>query len=101
MTISRILIEFEVEETVEPIKEPQPKMTQPLISEHGPILDRRKRRYSVEEDEWLLKRGNANKNSARAFKRAFGYKRTQKSLGNRLSRVRTMVAQGTFEGTVP
>lgn len=103
MTISRVLIEFEVEEPVEPVKEPQPKPThRPVPEQHRSEIGSKsyrtlsKRRYSREEDEWLLKRGNANKHSARAFKRNFGYKRTQKSLGNRLSRVRALVKQGDW-----
>ena len=96
MTISRILIEFEVEENVEPVKEPQPKTTRKPEPKQRVTEIRSKRRYSREEDEWLLKRGNANKHSARAFKRNFVYKRTQKSLGNRLSRVRTLVKQGDW-----
>jgi len=91
MRISRIFIEFEVDEE---IVESDAKVSK--VTTKKPVVrrsDRKNRRYGADEDAWLLKRGNANRSASATHRRNFGFKRSQKSLANRLSRLRVKARQ--------
>ena len=91
MVLSRILIELKVDtESIEPDEVQKPVVRKSVFERDGP---RKNRRYSADEDAWLLKRGNANRSASATHRRNFGFKRSQKSLSNRLCRLRAKARQ--------